>query len=108
MAQSAPSVFVVDDEKIISVTLTKILVQHGFNAIGFSDPVEALSAARVEAPGLLISDVMMPLLSGVDLAIQMKAEFPDCRVLLLSGQGGTVDLLRKARDRGHEFTLLAK
>ena len=108
MSQKPPSVFVVDDEKVISATLTKILQQNGFLATGFTDPVEALAAVRAEAPELLISDVMMPHITGIELAIRIRSEFPKCKILLLSGQGGTVDLLEKARSAGHEFTLLTK
>jgi CheY-like chemotaxis protein len=64
--------------------------------------------ARSEAPDLLISDVMMPQLSGIDLAIQMKEECPGCQILLFSGQAETVDLLQTAREQGHNFQLLSK
>jgi PleD family two-component response regulator len=59
-----PLVFVVDDEDLIVSTLAMILRVHGgFRARSFNRPQEALEAARFEAPDLLISDVMMPLLS---------------------------------------------
>ena len=45
---------------------------------------------------------------GVDLAIQIKAECPECRVLLFSGQASTQDLLQDARRQGHDFQLLLK
>ena len=59
-------------------------------------------------PDLLISDVVMRGLSGVDLAIQIKAECPECKVLLFSGQAATQDLLWDARRQGHYFQLLEK
>jgi YesN/AraC family two-component response regulator len=43
-----------------------------------------MSAAQADIPDLLISDVVMPDLSGVDLAIQMKVRHPACKVLLFS------------------------
>jgi CheY-like chemotaxis protein len=101
-------VFVVDDEQIIALTLAAILRQSGFVATAFSNPLEALERARVEAPDLLISDVVMPELSGIDLAIQLTADCPNCKVLLFSGQAATADLLEKARSAGHDFVLLAK
>ncbi len=81
---------------------------HGFFARYFVNPLEALDAAWVEAPDLLISDVVMPQLSGVDLAIRIKEEHPTCKVLLFSGQAGTADLLKAAQEQGHDFQLLAK
>jgi CheY-like chemotaxis protein len=74
----------------------------------FTCPIEALTAARSQAPDLLISDVVMRGLSGVDRAIQIKAQCPECKVLLFSGQAATQDLLRDARSQGHDFQLLRK
>jgi len=51
---------------------------------------------------------MMPQLSGVDLAISIRQEHPDCKVLLFSGQAETDDLLLNARKKGYDFHLLAK
>ena len=103
-----PRVFVVDDEQVIAQTLATILQQSGFAAKSFTNPADALSASRSEAPDLLLSDVVMPELSGVDLAISIKREHPECKVLLFSGQAETVDLLSNAREKGYDFHLLAK
>lgn len=104
-----PNVFVVDDEEIIALTVTMILrLQGGFNARSFTRPLEALEAARTESPDLLISDVMMPLLSGIDLAIKVREHCPDCKVLLFSGQAATFKLLQDARKNGNDFEVLLK
>jgi YesN/AraC family two-component response regulator len=47
--------------------------------------MEALAAAQSDVPDLLISDVEMPGHSGVDLAIQMRAQYAKCKILLFSG-----------------------
>jgi DNA-binding NtrC family response regulator len=103
-----PNVFVVDDEHVIASTLAAILTMNGYSATSFTSPLEALAAAQSRAPDLLITDVVMPCLSGVDLAIQIKNEYPECKVLLFSGQASTRDLLEDARRRGHDFQLLQK
>jgi CheY-like chemotaxis protein len=103
-----PRIFVVDDEAVIASTLVAILQRNGFSAKFFTCPREALNAARSQAPDLLISDVAMPGISGVDLAIQMRAQYPTCKILLFSGQAATVDLLEDARAQGHDFDLLLK
>ncbi len=101
-------IFVVDDEKIIAATVATILQMSGFSTMAFTDPFQALSCAASESPDLLISDVMMPEMSGVDLALRMKEACPNCKVLLFSGQAATLDLLGKARHLGHDFQLLLK
>jgi DNA-binding response OmpR family regulator len=103
-----PRIFVVDDEHVIASTLAAILQRNGFSAKFFTCPLEALKAARLQAPDLLISDVVMPGISGVDLAIQMRAQYPACKILLFSGQATTMDLLEDARSQGHDFQLLQK
>ena len=105
---TAPCVFVVDDQPVIASTLAAILQMHGFSAKFFTSPLEALAAARAKSPDLLISDVEMPGLSGIELAIQMKAQYPTCKILLFSGRPSGLDMLDTARARGHNFDLLLK
>ena len=101
-------VFVVDDEPTIRETLAAILYNEGYKAIPFEDGAMALSAAAEESPDLLITDVMMPDMNGVDLAIHFENLYPKCKILLVSGAPAAWDLLASARLRGHDFELLAK
>jgi DNA-binding response OmpR family regulator len=101
-------VFVVDDESTIAATLAMILKRNGFEAVSFTEPLEALSAARLDPPDLLITDVMMPVMSGIDLAIALREEHPNCKVLLFSGQAATANLLQEAEAKGHDFELITK
>ena len=104
----ATQIFVVDDEPVIASTLATILQMNGFSAKFFTSPLEALAAARSEAPDLLISDVTMPGISGIDLAMTMRAQYPKCKILLFSGHPATPALIEEARRQGHEFHLLWK
>jgi DNA-binding response OmpR family regulator len=101
-------VFVVDDEAVIAQTLAVILNQAGFQATAFDRPEKAIAARAELAPDLLISDVMMPGMTGVELAIHFREAQPDCKVLLFSGEAATADLLREAREQGYDFDLLSK
>ena len=98
-------VFVVDDEAVIASTLATILKSNGFDATSFSDPFEALRAAHFGAPDLLLSDVAMPFLSGVELAAKIKASFPECKVLLFSG---VVDLFMHRSPQLQRFEIIEK
>lgn len=106
--QHVSVVFVVDDEKVISNTLAAILQHHGFQASCFTNPFEALHQMKLSPPDILISDVVMPGLSGVDLALHVRRLYPSCRILLFSGQAATADLLHSAQVQGHHFPLVSK
>jgi DNA-binding response OmpR family regulator len=101
-------VFVVDDEPVISQTLAIILNKAGFSALAFDDPLKAIAASERTPPDLLISDVMMPGITGIELAILFRRAYPECKVLLFSGQAATTDLLTEAREQGYDFDILAK
>jgi DNA-binding NtrC family response regulator len=108
-AQHPPIVLVVDDEKVIADTLSIILSRHGFLVQTAYDAESALDLARVIPPQLLLSDVMMgPGRDGMQLALEVMKSHPDCKVILFSGHAATQELMEKARDSGHTFTLLSK
>ena len=107
-AKEPPVVLIVDDEKVIADTLAIILTHAGFITMTAYDGVTALRMAKENNPALVISDVVMPGISGVELAIVLKQSIPDIKILLFSGQASTVDLLEKARQSGHHFTALTK
>lgn len=101
-------VLVVDDEPTITETLVEILNGEGFDAIAASDGKSAISSAQSFSPDVVISDVVMPGVNGVELGVQLRRLLPKCRVILFSGQTATVDLLRDARAHGHEFEIVPK
>jgi CheY-like chemotaxis protein len=103
-----PKVLVVDDERVIADTLAMILNQSGFEARAVYSGEKALEMAESYRPDMLISDVIMADLNGIDAAIRIRALLPAIKILLFSGQAATADLLEKARAEGYEFEILAK
>lgn len=103
-----PKVLVVDDERVIADTLAIILNQSGFDASAVYTGTDAVETARSHEPDLIISDVIMPDMNGIEAAIRIREILPGCKILLFSGQAATADLLEKARLDGHEFEILAK
>ncbi len=99
---------VVDDESSIADTLAEILSRSGYSAVAAYDGDSALESALLNPPEMLITDVVLPGMSGIDLAITVKRIFPDCKIILFSGQASTADLLAAANREGHQFVLLSK
>lgn len=104
----AKRILVVDDEDCISESLTMILRGVGYDATARNNPRSALQECELRVPDLLISDVMMPEINGIDLAIQIEQKYPSCGILLISGMGSSIPLLEEASRKGHSFEILAK
>lgn len=103
-----PRVLVADDEQVIADTLAMILNQSGFEAHAVYSGEKAVEVAASFAPQMIICDVIMADLNGIDAAIRIRALLPKSKILLFSGQAATADLLEKARAQGYEFEILAK
>jgi DNA-binding NtrC family response regulator len=104
----AKLIFVVDDEKCIADTLAVILRHSGYEALAFYDAGSVLAKIESCCPELVISDVAMPGMNGVDMAVLIRERHPSCKVLLFSGQAATLNILETAKQRGYDFELLAK
>jgi DNA-binding response OmpR family regulator len=105
---SPSTVLVVDDERLIADTITAILTQHGFVAFKAYSGEEAVRLAEEMEPDIVLSDVLMPTMSGIQMAILIKELLPSTRIVLLSGQAATAELMRQAAAAGHDFELLPK
>ena len=103
-----PVVLVVDDESVIADTLAEILTRSGYTGVAEYDGDSALETALLMPPEMLITDVVLPGMTGIELAISVRRIFPECKIILFSGQASTADLLASARADGHHFTLLNK
>lgn len=103
-----PRVLVADDEQVIANTLAIILNQSGFEARAVFSGEKAVELLDSFKPDMLISDVIMTGMTGIEAAILTRERLPNCKILLFSGQAATADLLEKAREQGHEFEILAK
>lgn len=103
-----PKVLIADDEHVIADTLAAILNHSGFEARPAYCSAEALEIARTFRPNLLISDVIMDGMSGIQAAVRIKMMLPGIRVFLLSGQIATLELLDKERAGGLGFEILTK
>ena len=101
-------VIIIDDEPVIADTVVEILNGEGFEAMAVSSGTSAIELAKAFDPDVVLSDVIMPGLNGIETGIRIREIAPNCRVILFSGQAATVDLLEEAREQGHHFDILAK
>ena len=104
----AKNVLVIDDNETVASTMAMVLRSAGFHAVAAYDPEDALALLQRESFHLLLSDVMMPKMTGVELAMEARDHCYVPQVLLMSGMATTTDLLEPARNRGYVFEMLPK
>jgi CheY-like chemotaxis protein len=103
-----PRVLIVDDERLLADTTAAILGSAGFRTTTAYDGWEALETARSFHPDYLLTDVMMPLMNGIELAIAVTKMLPNTKIVLFSGQAGISEIVEEGHAHGYEFPLLAK
>ena len=101
-------ILVVDDHRLIADTLSEILMNAGFDAVAAYDGWDALDKASRFHPNWVLTDVLMPKMNGVELAIAMRQNYPASSILLFSGQAGISEILQEGARQGYEFELIAK
>ncbi|MGW2488309.1 response regulator [Streptomyces sp. NPDC001606] len=83
--ERAPRVLIVDDQTLIRTGFRLILTARGIEVAGeAADGAEAVGAARALRPDVVLMDIRMPVLDGLEATRQILAESPDCRVLMLT------------------------
>jgi CheY-like chemotaxis protein len=100
-------VVVVDDERAIADKFCEKLRALGYEAYSAYDGESALMLCRSQQPGAVISDLCMPGINGLELAVIIKEQLPGCKVVLLS-HSSSMPLIDQARQSGCDFDLLDK
>ncbi len=84
-------VLVVDDEEELVSALTERLELRGFDARGATSGTEALEALATAMWDVVVVDIRMPGIDGLDLARRIRGEHPDTAVVLLTGRSSVRD-----------------
>ena len=105
---SKQRVLIADDEKNIADTLALILGFLGFEATPVYSGEAAVEAAAQFLPDVLITDVIMGEMNGIEAAINISQMLPQCKIILFSGQAATADLVSQAGSSIHRFEILSK
>lgn len=101
-------VMVVDDDQLVADTLAIVLREHGFEAFAVYSGELAIHAAIAMIPNLVMSDLQMVGLDGIDTAVRIRALMPDSRVILHSCQAETTDLLLQTRLEQYSLEVFPK
>ncbi len=103
MGVAAEHILVVDDEAGIRESLQKILEREGFTVTVTDSGAEALDKVRSERIDLILSDIMMPKMSGVELLRAVKAISPAIEVLMMTAFGTVENAVECMREGAYDF-----
>ena len=101
-------VLVADDEEVIARTLATILDLAGYEACAVYGGDAALKLLDLFKPDLVITDVTMPGVTGVQVASAAHMSLPRCKILLFTGHAALHDLLRADEVEGLAFDIIMK
>ena len=81
------SILIIDDEPQIRSMIRLILERAGYSVMEAADGVEGIRRFRENPVNLIITDLIMPNKDGIGMIIELKKEFPDARIIAMSGGG---------------------
>lgn len=108
MPARRPVVLVVDDNMGVRVSLSLLLRHAGYHVFTAATGTAAIEATSGIATDLAIVDVVLPDLNGLQTAVEICKRLPNCKILLISGNPETGELLQAAERDGLHFEVLAK
>ncbi|HLK85873.1 MAG TPA: UDP-3-O-acyl-N-acetylglucosamine deacetylase [Candidatus Binataceae bacterium] len=97
------TVLVVDDEERIRSSLRGILGDEGFRVLDTGDPAGVMDLIARENPALVLLDIWMPDIDGIELLRRIKSERPETRVIMISGHGNIQNAVAATRLGAADF-----
>ncbi len=100
-------IHIIDDEALIRELFRRILETEGYEVSDAADGNEALAMCRKAPPDLIITDLIMPDKEGIETIIEMKRDFPEVKIIAISGGGRITakEYLELAATFGADMTL---
>ena len=101
----AGRVLIIDDEQEVRSPIRQMLTGAGYEVQEASDGYEGIEMCRAEPPDLAIVDIFMPKKSGLEVIEELKRDFPDVKVITISGVDARDGLDLKTLTRGYDADL---
>lgn len=100
-------ILIIDDEELSRFTVREILEAAGHEVVGARNGNEGIAFQKVHPFDLIITDIIMPEKEGIETIIELKHDYPDLRIIGISGGGRTrnLDFLELAEKYGAQGVL---
>ena len=100
-------VLLVDDDELVRYALGRVLGKAGHEVIELNDGLKVSRTLAAEKPDILVTDIIMPRVEGLEVIINVRETHPDLPIVAMSGGGRIVDAghLESAGELGADATL---
>ena len=98
-----PTILIVDDEVSIVQSLSGLLTDEGFEVTSASNGYEALQQIETEAPDLVLLDIWMPGIDGIETLKEIKQKYPHIQVIMITGHGTIETAVRATKHGAFDF-----
>jgi CheY-like chemotaxis protein len=100
-------ILVIDDDAAVCLTLEHLLAAAGYEVVSARDGEEGIRLFRTVQPDLVITDIIMPKMEGIEAILQIKREQPRARIIAMSGGGRihNTDFLKWAQALGAQSVI---
>lgn len=96
-------VLVVDDAAFMRMRLQKLLTTHGHQVVEAANGLEAISAYEKHQPDVVLLDITMPVMDGLEALSAIKAKFPDAKVIMCSALGQESTVIEAIKTGAKDF-----
>ena len=99
-------ILVIDDDPALREMIRQMLERAGYEVAEADNGAAGMAAFRTEPADLVVTDIVMPDQEGIETIVEFRKEFPDVKIIAMSGGGrtGNVDFLTLAKKFGAERT----
>ena len=103
MTGQVPKILIVDDEKYVTAALASLAKSEGFKALVARDGVTALEMVRRESPDLMLTDIKLPGMDGMELMRQVKDVDPDLPIVMISAYAVIPGAVTAIKAGAHDY-----
>jgi DNA-binding NtrC family response regulator len=103
--QKKPKLLVIDDEVSLGQSLSRVFSRRGYEVIVEAAPLEGVIAAQQHTPDVVLLDLRLPNVSGVDVLKDLKARTPDLQVVMMTGDADVPTALASIRNGAYDYLM---
>ena len=98
-----PRILVIDDEEIVRISCKKCLTAEGYDTDTASNGIEGIRLAQATKYDLVLTDLKMPEMDGMEFIVKAKESQPDTRVIMITGYGTMEHAVKAMRLGAYNF-----